>query len=183
MYTDGPVRRWMTSGDKYMEGYSRTCSKSRVSIMVWMVIEAGGRAKLVLCDHRQDSASYIERILTPSLNFIRHRNPSLRGSIVFQQDNASCHVSRQTMAWMRSHRVNVLDPWPAMSPDLNLVEHCWAAIAREMVGHHYATKEELWVGVQEAWARVPGDFVPKLYDSMVRRLTAVVVARGGNTRY
>lgn len=70
-----------------------------------------------------------------------------------------------------------------MSPDLNLVEHCWAKIARGMVGKSFLTKDDLWAGVQQAWSEVPASFVGTLYASMVRRLTAVVVARGGNTKY
>ena len=42
---------------------------------------------------------------------------------------------------------------------------------------------ELWAGVQEAWNEVPPSFVRGLYASVVRRLTAVVVAKGGNTKY
>ena len=69
-----------------------------------------------------------------------------------------------------------------MSPDLNLVEHCWARLAKNMVGKCFATQDELWAGVQEAWNEVPPSFVRGLYASMVRRLTTVVVAKGGNTK-
>lgn len=181
LYNDGPIKRWMQSGDKFRAGYSRQTNKARVSIMVWLAIAADGRSRLVLCDDRQASQSYITTVLEPSKNFIRSLSRA-GNTIVFQQDNASSHVSRRTLRWLAARRVNILQ-WPAISPDLNLVEHCWTAIARNMVGKSYASKEELWEGVKAAWAAVPPSFVHTLYGSMVRRLTAVVVARGGNTRY
>lgn len=174
---DGPVHRWMRAEDKLVDGYTRGTSRMRVSIMVWLAIAADGRSKLLRCDHRQDSQSYIRKVLTPSLGFI---SPA---PVTFQQDNASCHVSRETMAFLRAKRVKLLDQWPAMSPDLNLVEHCWAKLAQQMVGKNFATQDDLWVGVQEAWNQVPPSYVKGLYASMVRRLTAVVVAKGGNTKY
>ena len=171
----------MFNGDKFKAGYPRLCSKSRVSIMVWLVVAADGRSKLILCDERQDSDLYISIVLTPALNFVRQL--ALRGSIPFQQDNASSHVSRRTLDWMAQHRVNLLEPWLAMSPDLNLVEHCWAKIAQGLIGKSFLTTDDLWAGVQRAWSEIPASFVGSLCASMARRLTAVVVARGGNTKY
>ena len=77
----------------------------------------------------------------------------------------------------------VFEPWPANSPDLNLVENCWTMITRQLVDQSFKTGDELWAAVQAAWAKVPRGDVAKLYDSMVRRLSAVSVAKGGNTGY
>ena len=45
------------------------------------------------------------------------------------------------------------------------------------------TATELESAVRQAWADKPADLVPKLYGSMVRRLTAVQVAKGAATKY
>ena len=125
--------------------------------------------------HRQDSAAYQSEVLQPNLDFIR--------SGVFQQDGASSHTSVSTRAFLASKGVNVLADWPALSPDLNPVEHCWAYLAPELVGESFSSEDELEAAIRAAWARKPPNFIPKLFGSMVRRLTAVVVARGGATRY
>ena len=101
---------------KYVQGFTRGTVKDRKSVMVWLVIASDGSSKLLRCDQRQDSASYQQTILTPSLNFIRSRVTSRRQSIIFKQDGASCHTSVSTTNFLKAHRVNLL-PWPAQSPD------------------------------------------------------------------
>ena len=73
--------------------------------------------------------------------------------------------------------------WPANSPDLNPVEHCWAWLANQLLGQSFRSEAELEAAIRAAWASKPPNFIPKLFGSMVRRLTAVVVARGASTRY
>ena len=133
--------------------------------MAWLCISADGQSRLVRCPERLNSESYQRDIL------------------VFMQDGASCHTSRSTMTYLQSNAVTVLDPWPAMSPDLNPVEHCWAWMAKQMIGKQFTNADALWAGLEATWATVPPTLIPSLYGSMVRRLTAVQVARGGHTRY
>ena len=180
IHNDGPVKRWMRTSDKLVSGYTRECRQIRVGVMAWLCVASDGSSTLVRCESPQDSASYISTVLTPSLSFIR---PCNSGQAVFQQGNASCHVSRRTKAWLAAKRVRVLDPWPALSPDLNVVEHCWAKIAKALVGQSFTSADALWAAVQAAWASVPPTFVRSLYATYVRRLTAVTVAKGGPTRY
>ena len=57
----------------------------------------------------------------------RHMLPSTQRlfpgtSCLFQQDNARPHSAGVTTAWLRRHRVHVLD-WPACSPDLSPIEN------------------------------------------------------------
>jgi transposase len=57
--------------------------------------------------------------LTPIvLSFIRthHFNHFVR------QDNAKCHISRVAMHFLNDNHIRTL-PWPALSPDLNPIEH------------------------------------------------------------
>ena len=102
---------------------------------------------------------------------------------VFQQDGASSHTSRSTQAFLAAQRVNVLPNWPANSPDLNLVEHCWTWIAKQLVGQSFTTEAALEDAIVAAWASRPPTLIPNLYNYMVRRLTAVMTSRGDVTRY
>lgn len=183
VWSDGPVRVWRRSQDKFVAKNTRGTVKNKKGVMVWLCITNDGRSRLLKCDDRQDSRSYQNKILTPSLTFIRHRNPVLRNSIVFMQDGASCHTSRSTMGYLAAHRVNVMQNWPPMSPDLNPVEHCWSWLAHRLVGKCFRNTNELWQSIQSEWAQVPPDYIPNLYNSMVQRLTDVQNVRGGNTKY
>lgn len=184
VHNDGPVRVWRRREDRYRQGFTKNCRKHTASIMMWLCIEASGRARLTRCADRQDSNSYQTQVLTPNLGFIRPLGP-LRASntIIFQQDGASSHTSRSTQRFLRARRVTVLPNWPANSPDLNPVEHCWAWIAKKLVGESFDSKEALEAGVRKVWDERPPTLLPSLYGSMVRRLTAVQVARGLATPY
>ena len=99
------------------------------------------------------------------------------------QDGAPSHTSRATVAFLAEQGVKVLLNWPPNSPDLNPVEHCWSWISRQLVGMRFSSAAELEAAVRQAWASKPSDLIPKLYGSMVRRLTAVQVAKGCATKY
>ena len=176
LYHDGPVRVWRRRGDQHKQDCVRGTVKNRTALMAWLVIAADGRSRLVRCPDRMDSSGYQATVLRPNLGFIRAPG-------VFMQDGASCHTSRSTLRYLKNQRVNVLPAWPAMSPDLNPVEHCWAWLANQLSGQSFGTVDDLWAALQREWARVPATYIPSLYGSMVRRLTAVQVAKGGATRY
>lgn len=184
LFNDGPVRVWRRREDRYRQGFRRQAVKYSVSVMMWLCIDSRGRSRLCRCAHRQDSAAYQE-ILSSNLDFLRHRGGAQRAAqpIVFQQDGAPSHTSRSTQAFLAAHRVQVLPDWPANSPDLNLVENCWAWIARQLVGQSFGSEDALEKAIRDAWESRPATLIPNLYNSMVRRLTAVLAARGDATRY
>ena len=45
--------------------------------------------------------------------------------LTFQHDNARPHTALVTANFLAQNNVNVL-PWPALSPDMNPVEHIWS---------------------------------------------------------
>ena len=105
----------------------------------------------------------------------RYRNNSIRWSTL-------SHIQVHG-AFLADQGVNVLPNWPPNSPDLNPVEHFWAWISRQLIGKQFRNAAELEAAVRQAWADKPSDLIPKLYGSMVRRLTAVQVAKGAATKY
>ena len=152
--------------------------------MMWLCIEVAGRARLTLCEPRQNSQAYQDTILTPNLNFIKRRGGNRgRAPIVFQQDGATCHTSVSTRGFLARNGVQVLPEWPPNSPDLNPVEHCWAWIARRLIGQNFASAEALEAGVRRIWAQRPPDLLLRLFASMPSRCEAVIKAKGGHTKY
>jgi transposase len=75
--------------------------------------------------------------------------------------------------------------WPALSSDLNPIEHLWDEIQRRLNKEHPCppTAAERSVAFRRVWARIPIAFINRLVNSMYRRCAAEINAGGGHTRY
>lgn len=58
-------------------------------------------------------------------------------------------------------------------------------VAEQLARHPtpVTTVDELWLRAEAAWASVPVHAIQSLYDSMPRRIRAVITARGGYSGY
>ena len=86
--------------------------------MVWGAIFANGKSQLAILEGNQTAESYIRTLndfLVPLIPEGR------RGTIVYQQDNATIHKAHLTKMWLLYQNIKIID-WPAHSPDLNLIE-------------------------------------------------------------
>ena len=102
----------------------------------------------------------------------------------FQDDNATSHVARSTMAWYDDNGVQRFD-WPAQSSDLNLIEHLWDELERRLKGCPSRPKSvcELTCLLQAEWKKISIAVIQRLVESMPRRVAAVIAARGASTNY
>ncbi|GFX84877.1 transposable element Tcb1 transposase [Trichonephila clavipes] len=69
-----------------------------------------------------------------------------------------------------------------MSP----IEHVWDLVGRRLARdpRPAASKnEELLLCIQAIWNSLPQADIQNLFDSMPRRIAALIAARGGNTKY
>lgn len=151
------------------------------SVMVWGGISHTERTELKIVAGNLNAVRYRDEILQPLvLPFLRRH----RFNHVLQQDNARCHVARLTMDFLQAQHVRVL-PWPAMSPDLNPIEHMWDELGRRVKNriNPPETLEELRRALVAEWTNIPQGFIRNLIASMRRRCQAVINARGGHNRY
>ena len=105
-------------------------------------------------------------------------------NFLLMHDNARCHTSRITRQFLDEVNIRTMD-WPALSPDMNPIEHLWDELKRRVRARNPvpSTIEELKAALLEEWYGIPQDTVKKLIRSMKNRLQAVIRARGGNTKY
>ena len=143
---------------------------------------------MVFIDGNMDSDSYIELLeeAVPGSILKRKQKQGIppRRKLIFQQDNAACHTSRATMEYFGEVKLNVLE-WPAMSPDLNPIEHVWLQLKRWLYKHRHTIKNkiDLKAAITEFWEGFLKKSVQTLIKSMPRRLQAVRAAKGGHTKY
>jgi transposase len=157
------------------------------SIMVWSGIGLNVKLGPVIFQNlgprrgnEVTAARYIDQVLRPHVvpHFARHQNKTS------QQDNARAHTARATRDFLQQNNVNVMN-WPALSPDLNPIEHLWDEIQNRLNEETPSptTAAELSVAFQRVWALIPMAFINRLVNSMYRRCAAVINAGGGDTRY
>ncbi|GFW80377.1 transposable element Tcb1 transposase [Trichonephila clavipes] len=76
-------------------------------------------------------------------------------------------------------------PWLSRSPDLSLIENMWSMVAQRLtqIRSPAAPPDQLWQRVEAAWSSVPQEHIQSLFESMPRRVTAVIVNNGGYSVY
>ncbi|GFV24015.1 transposable element Tcb2 transposase [Trichonephila clavipes] len=100
------------------------------------------------------------------------------------QDNARPHVAKTVKSYLDSQQVQLL-PWPAYSPDMSPIEREWDIVGRRIARdlRPVASTDELWLRIQTIWNTLPQTDIKNLFNSMPRRVAALIAARGGHTKY
>ena len=89
-------------------------------VMVWGAMSASGVMKLEVIQGRMNAKGYIKMMREASL---KSEGIRLAGqNWIFQQDNAPIHRANITKEFFAKENINLM-PWPACSPDLNVIEN------------------------------------------------------------
>jgi hypothetical protein len=120
--TDGRTRVWRHKDTAYTpRNIQPTVPYDGGSVMVWGCISYDCKLDLVTIQGNLTGDQYIRDVLLPVV--VPHfDNHSLATRPVYMDDNARPHRSRAVTAYLQSEPVTSV-PWPAMSLDLNPIEH------------------------------------------------------------
>ena len=95
----------------------------------------------------------------------------------------SAHRAKSTKKWHQDRGVKLFEGWPGNSPDLNPIENLWSQM-KHLQRHERATSiAGLKRIAQKVWNNITLAYLQSLYESMPRRMQAVVDAQGGHTKY
>lgn len=145
-------------------------------IMVWGYIQYGGVREICRVDGNINSLRYQDILAA-------HYIPNHRRGQILQQDGAPSHTSASTSKFLKANKVKVLQDWPAQSPDMNIIEHVWGKMKEEALKMKPKNLDELWESCKNAFFAIPNDFINKLFESLPRRMDAVLQAHGSHTQY
>lgn len=168
-------------GQRYNPRYTTSTVKHPTHVMIWGSIAATGRCGLWFLPPGEtiNSKVYLSILKEKLQNFMTIRNCS-----VFQHDGAPCHTARLIKQWLDGQHIEVLQPWPGSSPDLNPIEHCWVLVKRKVSDLRPTSYDDLVHKIKLVWCQqITEDYCKKLVESMPDRIRAVLDAKGGPTRY
>lgn len=179
-HADGRMRVYRRKNERF----AHCCIRERDrfgggSVMVWGGILGNAKTDLVIVQGNLNAQRYIDLLNTNLLPFLRNHGQG----ITFQHDNARPHTARITTQFLVQNNVNVL-PWPAVSPDLNPIEHIWDELGRNVRSNHRINNvNDLRQALQLEWQAIPNGVIRRYVNSMRRRIVACIHKNGGHTRY
>ncbi len=170
-----------SSGD--FKNYIRTEKFGKGSIMIWGFMTGCGNFRICKVDGTMNSSKYVKMLEEFFFDEITELGIKL-GDVIFQQDNASCHVSSLTKKWFSEQKVHLLE-WPPQSPDMNPIENVWNYLDIQVRKRQQeiSTVNDLYRIIQEEAKKIPKSFIKKLYRSMPRRIQALKNSKYDITKY
>lgn len=182
--SDGKLYCRRRPGEEFQaRNVKKTVKHGRGSIQVWGCILWDGTGWLALVEGSMNAKQYIRILDQNFIGSLRDRRKTV-SDIIFQQDNDPKHTSKLVRQYFEDQGINVL-PWPAQSADMSIIKHCWDKLDHQIRSCNPlpTNKDQLWVAVQEEWAKLDVEYLRGLYRSLPRRLTALDDAKGSYTKY
>lgn len=149
--------------------------------MIWEAIVSKGVVDLKVSKGRQNLKKYLEILKTAK---IRIFDVIKDNEWIFQQDNVAIYTAKLIKTWFEEQEITCLQ-WPALSPDINIIENVWAYLSRKvyMNNRQFSSEEELINTIQKEWNGISLDYIKILYKSSPNHISRIINNNDGCTKY
>ena len=163
----------------------QTFEQGRESTMAWGGFCCTTKSELVFIPGKAklDSAMYVETVMEPYLVPFWHQCCEEYGWTRVIEDGAPGH-QKYARIYRQKNEIDAV-PWPAQSPDLNLIEALWMDLETEL-GETWGRIGDIptfQMCLKTIWGQIGADRLVGLIHSMPDRLRAVIAAGGESTPY
>ena len=143
--------------------------------MVWGGIMGRRITNLAIVQGNLNAQGYINQTLQPeAVPFLQRHGPAL-----LMHDNARPRVARVCQQFLSRNYVNVL---PAISPDLNPIEHTWDYLGRKVQARaNVHNPRDLENALIQEWNNIPYVVIRRYVRPMRGRLAACINSQCGHT--
>ena len=169
------------------EGYYRPDlygdnKKPKMQVMIWGCISWFGVGTISMIDGTLNSRGYLQILEDKLWPVVAKHFPG--GDYLFQDDGASIHTAHIIKDYKANNGMGIL-PWPAKSPDLNIIENLWHILKLNIQKqvHTLKTVEDLKNLVENCWNSITTNYIRNLYNSLPRRMKRVTILKGHRTKY
>ncbi|GFV65705.1 transposable element Tcb2 transposase [Trichonephila clavipes] len=178
---ESPLLRASTDLEEQRTRYHQSNTVERHSyrgggILVWAGISLGGHTDLhVFHGGTVTGLRYRDEILDPYA--VRPYAAAIGNDFILMDDNARPHRAGIVEEYLEDHGLERME-YPARSPDLNLIEHLWDYLGREVAALNPPPRSlhELKQGLLCVWSSLPIPVSDNLINSMGNRCRQCIQA-------
>lgn len=180
---DGRIRVWRGPRQEFLSQHVQTSEGQAPSLHVWAGIALSGKTELVFLRNSVTASTYKD-ILEEHVHPFMVAKFGGTNNCILQDDNATPHRAACVRLFKEELGIRTLK-WPSRSPDMNPIEHVWSYMKRIIQNHGNPpqTLQQLQNAMVECWDQTPQPFIRRLICGMPRRISSLLNARGGHTRY
>jgi len=186
---------WVWVTRQVSEEFHESCVlpkfKKHESVMVWGCFVGRRKGPLIIWDKgawgKTINAKGYQTPILPALDqFWQSESARTHDYVYIKQDNASPHRARSTIADLQERGLyNYLLPWPATSPDINLIEAIWRLMKARIskLIPRPQNNNDMIEAIQAQWDSITEHDLGEILDTMIDRVDALVSANGGSTKF